>query len=182
LSVRSARVDRGPRPWQHDPQLGEVPEELLAVLVQVLSRHTTSTDGWFCMWDGWGTINGSMTKAIAWAADHAPPSGTPTTFHASAAFPPSVLDGPKVRFPGRNYLLFVGPLDAANELGVEVPWGSFATWERQPPSIWWPQDQAWCAANEIDASFTCIGGPTSLIKELLQHPDLEVIAITPPSN
>src|SRR5581483_1137133 len=52
LSVPSASVDRGPQPWPHDPQLGEIPEELLAVLVEVLSRHTISTDGWFCIWDG----------------------------------------------------------------------------------------------------------------------------------
>jgi hypothetical protein len=45
--------------------------------------------------------------------------------------------------------------------------------------LWWPDDHSWCAANEIDASFTCIGGSRSLIDELLRHPDLETLVLDP---
>jgi hypothetical protein len=34
------------------------------------------------------------------------------------------------------------------------------------------------AANEIDASFSCIGGAGQLIDELLNHEDLEVLRVT----
>lgn len=169
---------RGPQPWTQEPRRGEIPEDLLAVVIDVLSRHTSSAHGWFCLWDGWATVQGSMQMTMGWLGDHPPLPGTPSGYQASPAFPPSVLDGPKVRLPHREYLLFEGPLDAANELGVDVPWGPFTMWERQPPSLWWPDDCVWCAANEIDASFTCVGGSTLLIDELLQHAGLEVLPVS----
>jgi hypothetical protein len=178
LSVPPDGERRGPQPWVQEPVRGEIPEDLMTVFTELLGRYTTSTNGWFCLWEGWGSVHGSMTRTIAWAVDHPPPPGMPTSYRASPAFPQAVLDGPKVRLPGRDYLLFEGPLDAANELGVNVPWGSFTTFERQPPSLWWPDDHAWCAANDIDASFSCIGGTVPLIDELLKHPDLEVLPIT----
>jgi hypothetical protein len=171
--------DRRPTPWQQEPTLGEIPEDLLAVLTDVLSGHTTSTHGWFCLWDGWACVHGSMVRSMSWPVDRPAAPGTPTSYRASPAFPPNVLEGPKVRLSSRDYLLFQGPLDAANELGANVPWGSFTTFERQPPSLWWPDDHAWCAATEIDASFTCIGGAGQLIDELLNHEDLEVLRVTP---
>jgi hypothetical protein len=119
-----------------------------------------------------------MMKTIAWPADHPPPPGTPANYRASPAFPETILKGPKVQLRNRDYVLFEGPLDAANELGATVPWGSFTMFERQPPSLSWPDDHAWCAANGIDASFTCIGGPVPLIDELLNHQDLEVLPVT----
>jgi hypothetical protein len=39
--------------------------------------------------------------------------------------------------------------------------------------------RSWCAANEIDASFTCVAGSQSLVGELLHHPDLEVLELDP---
>jgi hypothetical protein len=33
--------------------------------------------------------------------------------------------------------------------------------------------------NEIDSSFTCIGGSRALIDELLARPDLEVLELDP---
>jgi hypothetical protein len=45
--------------------------------------------------------------------------------------------------------------------------------------LWWPDDRAWCAGNEIDASFTCIGGSRALIDELLARHDLEVLELDP---
>jgi hypothetical protein len=86
-----------------------------------------------------------------------------------------------VHLPTRDYFLFEGPIDAAGELGAEVSWrpGGKHTFERQTPSLWWPDDHAWCAANEIEASFTCIGGTRELIDELLEHPGLEVLELDP---
>jgi hypothetical protein len=52
------------------------------------------------------------------------PPGTPTSYRASPAFPETILKGPKVQLPNRDYLLFQGPLDAADELGATVQWGS----------------------------------------------------------
>lgn len=64
----------------------------LPMLFEVLAAQTfTPDDCYFCLWEGFGTIN---------------------------AFPPSVLGGPRVVVPGRTYLLFHGPLSTANEWPV----------------------------------------------------------------
>jgi hypothetical protein len=62
----------------------------------------------------------------------------------------------------REYWLFSGPLDAARTL-------------QYPPALWWPDDQAWCVATDIDLDSTYIGGSRELIAELLASPDLEVL-------
>jgi hypothetical protein len=83
--------------------------------------------------------------------------------------------------PTREYLLFEGPLAAVAELGGFVTWdpGEDRSFERQTPSLWWPDDRVWCVGNEIDASFTCIGGSRALIDELLADPELEVLELDP---
>jgi hypothetical protein len=49
----------------------------------------------------------------------------------------------------------------------------------KPPACGWPDDHTWCAGNEIDASFTCIGGSRALIDELLADTELEVVELDP---
>jgi hypothetical protein len=46
------------------------------------------------------------------------------------AFSPEVLDGPRVRLPGRDYILFAGSLAAASELGWAGP--RLEAWRVQP--------------------------------------------------
>jgi hypothetical protein len=43
------------------------------------------------------------------------------------------------------------------------------------PSIWWPDDRAWCVASEIDLPYTYVGGSTELIGKILQHAALEAL-------
>ena len=58
----------------------------LAALLPILGRHTSSSSGWFLLWDGYGEIKRS------------------------------VLDGvPTVAHPMRNYYRLRGPLDAFGE-------------------------------------------------------------------
>lgn len=172
---------QGDRPWTQEPMLGDIPDAILGRLTPVLIHHTSSRHGWFCLWAGWGSLTGSMSMSVSWPVDNPPPPGTPSLFHAEPALGPEIVKGPKVHLPTRDYFLFEGPIDAAGELGAEVSWrpGGKHTFERQTPSLWWPDDHAWCAANEIEASFTCIGGTRELIDELLEHPDLEVLELDP---
>jgi hypothetical protein len=169
------------RPWAYAPREGEIPDEVLDRLTPVLTRHTGSEHGWFCLWDGWGFLTGSMSRVVAWHVDHQPPPGTPSRFHSRPAFPPQARKSSKVHLPTRNYFLFEGPLTAVGELGAFVTWdpGGERSFERQTPSLWWPDDRAWCVGNEIDSSFTCIGGSRALIDELLARPDLEVLELDP---
>jgi hypothetical protein len=181
LEELASAAPEADRPWAHAPREGEIPDEVLDRLTPVLTRHTTSEHGWFCLWDGWGFLTGSMSRVVAWHVDHQPPPGTPSCFHSRPAFPPEVRKGPKVHLPTRDYFLFEGPLAAAGGLGAFVTWDPEGDreFERQTPSLWWPDDRSWCLGNEIDAGFTCIGGSRALINELLAHPELEALELDP---
>jgi hypothetical protein len=68
---------------------------------------------------------------------------------------------PRVRLPGRDYLLFTGSAEAQG-------------WEHGP-NPWWPNDRAWCVASEIDLPYSYVGGTTELIAKILNAPALEAL-------
>jgi hypothetical protein len=49
----------------------------------------------------------------------------------------------------------------------------------QSPSIWWPDDRAWCVETEVDGMSTYVGGTSECIAELGAHNDLEVMTVEP---
>jgi hypothetical protein len=55
---------------------------------------------------------------------------------------------------------------------------SFAAedWD-QSANLWWPDDDAWCVATELDFKSTYIGGPESLITALVGDRALEVLQV-----
>jgi hypothetical protein len=92
------------------------------------------------------------------------------------AFPAEVLEGPRVRLPSRDYLLFAGPLTAAPELGWTDPYGFFFP---QSPNLFWPQDHAWCVASEIDLFCTLVAGSEALALALMDDRRLEAWRVQP---
>jgi hypothetical protein len=92
------------------------------------------------------------------------------------AVPTEVLDGPRIRLPGRDYILFAGSLAAAPELGWANPSGGFLP---QSPNLFWPQDHAWCVASEIDLFCTLIAGSEALAQALMGDPRLETWRVRP---
>ena len=162
-------------------ELGEMPHELLVSLCEVLTDHTTTPERcWLCLWDGWGWISGSPSVAILRASSTA--ASDPV--EVPPAFPPKILNGARVCLPGREYILFEGPLDAAGDMGwrsgellsAAYPDLGFdpAEFEPQSPSLFWPDDRAWCVATEIDLDWTCVGGSKRLGEELLGDPRFQV--------
>ena len=79
----------------------------------------------------------------------------------------------RVRAPGRDYLLFSGSIDAVMSFLVSESylWGD-------SPNIWWPEDQAWCVATDIDLFDTYVGGSKVCIEAVLSNPDLEALPTT----
>jgi hypothetical protein len=159
----------GPAPWNGEPPPdGNLPAELLRILCGVLAEHTSTTESCcFCLWDGYGWLYGSPSVAIM---------GRRGSIPIPPAFPPEVLDGPRVRLPGRDYLLFAGSLAAAPELGWASPGGGFFP---QSPNLFWPQDLAWCVASEIDLFCTLVAGSEALAQALVDNPRLETWRVLP---
>ncbi|MEU3626615.1 hypothetical protein [Amycolatopsis coloradensis] len=89
------------------------------------------------------------------------------------------LDAPRLRHPGREYLMFAGPLASAKKLG----WRPRPNWfEAQSPNLFWPDDRAWCVATEIDFDSTLVAGEEALIDALLKAPGPEVWRIEPDTS
>jgi hypothetical protein len=169
ISRPGASAPINPGPWDgQDPPDGNLPAELLGILCTTLAQHTsTPTSCWFCLWDGYGWLHGSPSAAIL--GRHGPIPVPP-------AFPAEVLDGPHVRLPSRDYLLFAGPLAAAPQLGWTDPYGSFFP---QSPNLFWPHDHAWCVASEIDLFCTLVAGSDELAEALVTNPRLEAWRVHP---
>jgi hypothetical protein len=175
-----APADRLQRPWVQQPSVGEVPEAVLDAMMPILVGQTTTREGWFAVWEGSDLGDGHLVS-VAWHVDDPPRPGTPSRYRSRSTLPRSVLEGPKLRLPYRDYLMLTGPLNAVGKLGVWAAWdpGDSRHFHRITPNLWWPEDRAWCAANEIDASWTCIGGTRQLVQEVLSAPGLETLELDP---
>ena len=132
-------------PWGSHPRYGCLPPEECRTIAEVLREFTSTPDRcYFCVWEGRGFLDPGLYKKAS-----------------------------RLRVPGRDYLLFRGPLDAVMSFLDYFPRG----WS-QSPSIWWPDDRAWCVATEIDLADTYVGGSDACIERVLSCRDLEALPIT----
>ncbi|MBF6205714.1 MULTISPECIES: hypothetical protein [Nocardia] len=151
---------------------GDLDSEVLQRLSNILAGHTeTPDDCYFGLWDGFGDIYGGSSVVVSFSMDSstnlaAAPSVAP-------AFPPEVIDGPRVRIPARDYLLFRGPLREAGQWGAA---DLLPGWSRpiNSPNLIWPADRAWFVATEIDLPWTGVAGSAALIEALRADAALDV--------
>ncbi|WP_369054884.1 hypothetical protein [Kineococcus terrestris] len=158
-------------------ELGCLAPPALAALLQVLARFTTDPDDprayHHALWDGWGWLTGATALVVAFSDGPAPRPPAPVR-------PPlpevvqDALNADRLSLPGREYLLFNGPLHAALGMGDQVTDDWFLP---QSPNLLWPADRSWCLASEIDFDSTLIGGSVELIEAVLAHPGLEAWAV-----
>jgi hypothetical protein len=152
------------------PSDGSLPRLQMQALVGMLETFTTTPDRcYFCIWDGWG---------FWWADAHSPlypPDANREEVAASrrrAKEQDELLRRtPRFQAEGRSYFLFRGPLSAASLF-------EFEGWY-QSPNLWWPEDEGWCVATEIDAYATYVGGSRECVDLILAASDLEAIEVGP---
>jgi hypothetical protein len=70
----------------------------------------------------------------------------------------------------RPLALCRGPLEAAAQLARPPV--------RQSPTLWWPDDRAWCVATEIDFHSTYVGGAAALTAALTGAATIEALPVT----
>jgi hypothetical protein len=158
----------------YEPDVGEMPPSMLSALCEFLAGHTATPDRcWFCLWDGWGWVGGASSAAIMSTSEDVDDPWV----EMPPAFPPEVIDGPRVSLPGRDYILFEGPLAGALDMGWRI--GPLVNdvrpdagvdmdeFEHQTPSLFWPDDHAWCVATEVDLDSTYLGGSDAMVQALL---------------
>ncbi len=76
---------------------------------------------------------------------------------------------PTLELPERRYHVFSGPIEGALTSFSDIYFVHLSA------NLWWPTDQAWCVATEIDFAWTYVGGTRSLIEALLEDPRFEAV-------
>jgi hypothetical protein len=150
-----------PAPWSgQGPHPGSLYPDA-EVLAAVLRAFTTTPDEcWFCIWDGYG-----------WQARRQLSSPGATPVILPDPVPAAVRRGPRVRLPGRDYLLYTGPVESITA-PADIHHG-------QSANLAWPADHSWCVASEIDLAWTYVAGSAALIDTLLAERRVEAVPADP---
>ena len=159
--------------WDEEPATGQTPERLALRLGEILARHTsTSEHCWFAVWEGWGDGHLNALHLFTEGTPAAEQAGLVQEWEAEqerlAEWGRYVRSAPLFRRPGRGYHLLRGPLS-------EI--GRFYAPRAEAPSIWWPDDRAWCVGSDVDLMTTYLGGAAEAVEAVVADPELEALAI-----
>jgi hypothetical protein len=155
-------------PWDSPPEEGCLSQEIAERLIERLTPFTSSPyHCFFAVWEGWGDLRSDAEQA------------------------------PSFELPQRRYFLFEGPVGAATETFSsneeslsavvlrpvsEAP-AKMSEGFPPPPAryqsaaLWWPDDQSWCVATEVDLESTYIGGSRDCIEAILADSSLETLEV-----
>ncbi len=177
-------VDWQREPWATmAPEWGGLPEGECRTLSRILRPFTGSPDTcWFCLWDGYGLRHWKDDRV--WSKLPTPGDRTAELSSRSAANEAErearLGRLPRVRtlwagaepdrFPGREYLLFEGPVEA-------VATFHFGPRSFQSPNLWWPEDRSWFVATEVDGFTSFVGGSEPVIDAVVRSVSLEALPI-----
>lgn len=74
--------------------------------------------------------------------------------------------GGRLRMFGRSYLLVRDQVDTVDKELNSIE-----------PSLWWPNDRAWCVSSDVDLMATYVGGTEACIADIVGNPDLEAFPV-----
>ena len=139
------------------PQCWNMPDPVqVEVMLPVLARHTSSTEGWFLLWDGFGNLNWDVLSDAV----------------------------PKVGHPHRDFFLLHGPLDTYANF-VDAPnywWPDDRAWclSSDTDYFWSYLAGSRACVNEIlaipamDALETALENPAHQGMDTVNNPDGEI--------
>lgn len=118
-----------------------------------------------------GTLDSEMTRALLPLLTSATTTPERCWFGLWEGFGAlQGVPGAHVALPERPLVLRSGPLQAVLDL-LDPPL-------MQSPTLWWPEDRAWCVASEVDFHSTYVGGSTALCEQIMREPRLEALPLT----
>jgi hypothetical protein len=152
------------------PSPGNLDHVALAALCNLLAAsQENEPDCYFGLWEGYGELD-----SYGWLGRQSLPNRkfTPGERHL---FTINELRRPRLHLPGRGYLVLAGAIRDALRVGS---FGAETFWP-QSPNLFWPIDQTWCVASEIDFDSTLVGGSDDLVAAILGAPGLEAWPVGP---
>lgn len=167
------------REWDEaSPSDGSIDREQLEAMAALLAPFTRTPERcWVAAWEGWGSWGPGSSATLTATLGGPPPAKIGR--RERKAMDRAVEDArrkldaiPRIIAEHRAYFLFSARLEDAPSFEI----GGF---HHQSPSIWWPDDRAWCVATEIDGYSTYVGGSAACIAALLASDRIEAIGVTP---
>lgn len=152
------------------PDTGSLEEPVLGLLLELLAAHTTTPQrAFFGVWIGmsWGTV----FAVAAGGAEPPPRKPSRSTDDLSFAFGPEQTARPRLKLPGREYVVLTGELGAGT---LVEDWLSPSS-----PNLIWPEDPAWFLASEIDFDSSLMGGTDEMIRQVLEDARFEAFPVGP---
>jgi hypothetical protein len=162
------QMDGQPDLWDHPPRVGELPQRLAEHLAEALAPFAERADRrFFGVWEGWGTS--SALILFKHGTTEAEQRQAYERANAEIRTQRGFLDSaPTFTLPDRGMHLLEGPLSAVSAF--------YENW-RNPPSLWWPEDRAWCVATDIDLMSTYVGGSADASQALLSNEQIEALPV-----
>ncbi len=154
--------------WDSEPHTGPTPERTGLRLVTILARHTSTPQRcYFGVWEGHGS-----PQVFVLADRDTPAEERERIERASQADADSwellIRRAPAFELPMRRMHLLEGRVE-------EI--AAFHGLARNPPSVWWPADRAWCVGSDVDLMSTYVGGAAAAIEAIVSDRELEALAI-----
>jgi hypothetical protein len=148
----------------------------------VLAGQTATSDRcWFALWEGWGDLPDAWRAAPAFELPgrrhHLFAGQVADVVEISVEFACAGLEDPGR--PGASATLWAATEPREPPTRQEIADAFRAVGHLQSPSLWWPEDRAWCVASEIDFDSTLVAGPAALVADLVDHPHLEAFEVAP---
>lgn len=127
------------------------------------------------LWEGQGPREGSLyvadAEVLASTLRQLTSTREPCWFGLWSGYGPHRgCYGPEFELDSREYYIFAGPVEHAFTT-------TLTTQEDHTPNLWWPENQSWFVATEIDLQSTYVGGSRSLIAQLVDTSRIEALEV-----
>lgn len=160
--------------WGECPEMGSLPFPESVSLTEMLRECATTPDACFLgYWKGYGCLNRGTIYLYVPGGGLFPriEAMIHNMWESRRPIPDPLGNVQTLKGQHRDYILFRGDLQTVPSLSQHPRWF-------QSPSLWWPEDRAWCVATEIDGYDTFIGGSHACIERILDCPDLEALPLS----
>jgi hypothetical protein len=140
-----------PALWERAPQADSLPLRLTRILCEILAEFTGTPERcWCAVWEGYGCVVGVRADSTL----------------------------PRLAMWNRSMIVACGPLSAVAEKSFADGSVDASGESYRSPSLWWPDDRAWCVATDVDMRETYLGASRACVDRLLADDRLEIMRVT----
>lgn len=161
--------------WLEAPEEGNLPVDIAKELWQILVKHTAPQSCYFAIWEGFGCL----PKIVFNAPRFVTPGREYRLFQGSIEMIEHTFCSNDVdNALGSSRIFIVSASKKSTQAEIDEAFARFdfsdLPTSRQSANFWWPEDEAWCVATEIDSDSTLIDGSKETIEAILVNQALEV--------